>query len=217
MPARRRAVVLGAARGRAAVTSLGRELDDAIRNHGLSYAAVARDVGLSDSQVGRVARGLVPDLTIIRASELLAAVGLELSVRAFPTGRPLRDTAHLELLERLRARLHPSLGWRPESPVAGPGDLRAWDAVISASGWRIAVEAETRLRDVQALERRLELKQRDGNVDVVLLLVRDTRHNQSMLRSLGSALDGRFPLDGRRALELLGAGVNPGASAIVRL
>jgi hypothetical protein len=153
----------------------------------------------------------------VRASELLAAVGLDLSIRTFPTGRPLRDTAHLELLDRLRTRLHPSLRWRPEAPVAGPGDLRAWDALISAAEWRIAVEAETRLRDVQALERRIELKQRDGNVEVVLLLVRDTRHNQTMLRSLGSALDGRFPLPGRRALELLGAGVNPGASSIVLL
>jgi hypothetical protein len=199
------------------VLDLARELDDAIRNNGLSYAAVGRDVGLSDSQVGRVARGLAPDLTITRASELLAAVGLELSLRAYPTGRPLRDQAHLQLLDRLRSRLHPTLTWRLEVPVAAHGDLRAWDAVVSAPEWRVAVEAETRLRDVQALERRIALKQRDGAIEIVVLLVRATRHNHAVLRSLGAAFESQFPMPGRRALELLTAGVQPGANSLVVL
>jgi hypothetical protein len=75
-------------------------------------------------QVGRVARGLAPGLTIVQASELLASAGLELSVRADPTGRPLRDRAHLALLERLRLRIHPSLTWQREVPVTGPPDLQ---------------------------------------------------------------------------------------------
>lgn len=208
---------MGVARGRAAVANVGRELDEAIQNLGLSYTAVGRDVGLSDSQVGRVARGLSPSLTIVQASELLAAVGLDLSVRAYPTGRPLRDHRHLALLDRLRVRLHPSLTWRSEVPVAGSGDLRAWDALIGGVDWSQAVEAETRLRDVQALERRIALKLRDGAVDTVLLLIWNTRHNLTTLRSLGSALEAAFPMPGRRALELLAAGVNPGASTLILL
>ena len=208
---------MGAARGRTAVANVGRELDEAIQNLGLSYAAVGRDVGLSDSQVGRVARGLAPSLTIIQASELLAAVGLDLSVRAFPTGRPLRDHRHLALLERLHARIHSSLTWQTEVPVSGSGDLRAWDALIGGADWTQAVEAETRLKDVQALERRIALKLRDGAVDTVVLLVWNTRHNVTTLRSLGSALEAAFPMPGRRALELLSAGVNPGASTLIVL
>jgi hypothetical protein len=217
MPARRRAIDLGAARGRDAVASLARELDDAIRSHGLSHAAVGRDVGLSGSQVGRVARGLAPGLSIVRASELLAAVGLELSVRVYPTGRPLRDTGHLALLERLRCVLHQSLTWRTEVPVAGGGDLRAWDAMIGSVEWRIGVEAETRLHDIQAIERRIALKQRDGSVGVAMLLLANTRHNRTVVRSLGSALTASYPLPSRRALELLAAGVNPAANSIVLL
>ena len=196
---------------------VGRELGDGIQNQGLSYVAVGRDLGLSGVQVGRVARGLAPDLTIVQASELLASVGLELSVRAYPTGRPVRDRSHLALLERLRVCLHPSLAWRTEVPVTGPLDLRAWDAVIGGPGWRQAVEAETRLGDIQALERRIALKQRDGQIVQLVLLVANTRHNRTVLRSIEPSLDGQFPLPGRRAVELLRAGVNPGASSVVLL
>jgi hypothetical protein len=217
MPPRRRAVELGATRGRAAVINIGRELDDAIRNLGLSYAAIGRDVGLSGWQVARVARGEVANLTIVQASELMAAVGLELSVRAFPTGRPLRDVGHLAILERLRRQLHRDLTWRTEVPVSTGGDLRAWDATISAARWLVAVEAEVRLRDIQALDRRIALKRRDSSIELVILLVANTRHNRMVLASLGDSLAGSFPFPGRRALELLRAGVAPEASAIVVL
>jgi hypothetical protein len=199
------------------VSSLGVELDNAIQNLGLSYAAVGRDIGLSGAQVSRVAHGRAPDLTILQASELLASVGLDLSVRAFPTGRPLRDTAHVALLERFRVRLHRSLTWRTEVPVAAAGDLRAWDGVVAGPTWRRAVEAETRIRDWQALERRFALKLRDGEVDGLLLLVWNTQGNRAAIRALGPAIHRSFPIPGKRALELLGAGADPGGSALIVL
>jgi hypothetical protein len=217
MPARRRPVELGASRGRATVLGLGRELETAIQNLGLSYAAVGRDVGLSPPQVARVAHGDAPSLTIVQASELLAAVGLELSIRAYPTGRPLRDTPQLQLLDRFRVHLHPSLTWRTEVPVTGRGDLRAWDGVVAATDWRFGVEAETRLGDWQAVERRIALKHRDGSVDGVLLVVWETRGNRQALKALGASIRSTFPNPGRRALELLGAGVHPGGNALIRI
>jgi len=217
MPARRRAIEVAAARGREAVTTVGKEVGEAVSSLGITYADIGRDVGLSAWQVGRVVRGQAPDLTIVQASELLASVGLEMSIRSYPAGQPLRDAGHLALLERLRATLHPSLRWRTEVPVGGTGDLRAWDAVVSGQAWRIAIEAETRLRDYQALQRRIALKQRDGSMGLVLLLVANTRHNRSAVRLLGPAISSSFPLPGRRALELLAAGANPGASSAVLL
>jgi hypothetical protein len=217
MPARRRVVELAAARGREAVLEIGRELDMAIQNLGLSYAAVGRDVGLSGPQVARVAHGQAPALTIVQASELMASVGLDLSIRSYPTGRPLRDSIQTTLLERFHARLHSSLGWRTEVPVGPAGDLRAWDAVITGEHWRMAVEAETRLRDWQALERRLALKLRDSTVDGILLVVWDTKGNRAALRALGAATHGTFPVAGKRALELLAAGANPGGSSLIVL
>ncbi len=47
--------------------------------------------------------------------------------------------------------------------------------MIRGADWRVGVEAETVLDDLQALERRLGLKRRDGDVDHVMLLVADTR------------------------------------------
>jgi transcriptional regulator with XRE-family HTH domain len=218
MAGRRRAVTLGEARGHEAVATVCRELDEAIRTQGLSYATVAADVGLSGSQVSRIARGQSRDLSIVQASRLLASVGLDLSLKTYPTGRPVRDRAHLDLLARLRARLHRSLTWHTEVPVLrGATDLRAWDAVIGGDGWADAVEAEVRLRDIQALDRRVALKQRDGLVDAVLLLVWNTRTNRDVLREFGAALRTSFPLPGTRALELLEAGVHPGANALIVL
>ena len=216
MPPHARAIEAATARGRAAVATIGRELDLAIRRHGLSYTAVGGAVGLSGSQVGRVARGRSPELTVVQASRLLAAVGLELSIRSYPTGEPLRDAAHLALLARLRAHLHASLAWRTEVPLARNGDLRAWDAVIRAPTWSVGVEAETRPSDLQALERRLALKQRDGEMPTIVLLLADTRHNRAIVAGTPDLAD-RYPVRSRAALASLEAGADPGGSALILL
>ena len=78
-------------------------------------------------------------------------------LRAYPAGDPLRDAAHARLLERLRNILHPDLGSTTEVPSPGDRDPRAWDAMIRGRGWRLPVEAETVVTDVQALERKLAL------------------------------------------------------------
>ena len=85
------------------------------------------------------------------------------------------------------------------------------------SDWRHGVEAETRPRDRQALERRLALKLRDGDVSSMSLLLLDSRHNRDFVRAHADALAERFPVPGRRALELLRAGVNPGGNSIILL
>ena len=153
-----------------------------------------------------------------RLAEVAALVGLDLVGRTYPGGTPLRDAAHAALLGRLRSRLASSLAWRTEVPViAIPGvpDQRAWDATISGPSWTIGVEAETRVSDLQALERRLALKRRDSGIDIVVLLLNDTTHHQRLLASL-PRLEA-FPTSARAALRALGQGSKPGASAIVSL
>jgi hypothetical protein len=100
---------------------------------------------------------------------------------------------------------------------AGGPDRRAWDVVISGRGWRVGVEAETRLGDVQAVERRIALKQRDGDVAVVILLVNDTNHNRQIVRDPGTGLRTQFPYSARQALRRLAAGAPPAASTILLL
>ena len=103
-----------------------------------------------------------------------------------------------------------------EMPLPIPGDLRAWDALIRLDD-HVAVEAETRLGDVQALDRRVQLKLRDGGVDIVILLVSDTAHNREILDVHRNALRSTFPLDGRQLLPVLRVGRAPSASGILVL
>ncbi len=152
----------------------------------------------------------------------MAVLGKELSSRAYPAGPPIRDAAQRALLARLRARLAIGLRWRTEVPVrdrpsVGPLDHRAWDAAVDGPDWSLRVEAETRVRDVQALERKLTLKQRDGGVDVVILLLNDTRHHRDLLTSDGAGLRERFPISARNALRALGRGEDPGGNSLVLL
>jgi hypothetical protein len=89
--------------------------------------------------------------------------------------------------------------------------------MIGGQGWRCAVEAETRPRDLQPLERRLSLKQRDGGVDRVVLVLASTRTNRQLLREQGDGIKQRFPLSSRDALEALAAGKQPAADALILL
>ncbi len=194
-----------------------RELRDGRLDRGLGGSDIAREAGISPAQYSRIERGLTESVAIEQAAVLLAAVGLELSVRVYPGGEPLRDAAHVALIARFTAGLHRSLRVRTEVPFPAPGDRRAWDLVVSGREWRHAVEAETRPRDRQALERRLALKLLDGDVSSLSLLLLDSRHNRDFVRANADVLTERFPVPGRRTLELLRAGVDPGGNSIILL
>ena len=226
MSARRRQVDLGVVRGRRLVVDLCREIDRARRSAGLSYEELGRAVGLSGDQVARICRAESPKVSLVTLAVLLAAVGLELSARAFPAGPPIRDSAHVALLARLKQRLSPALRWRLEVPVVAPvapslagapTDLRAWDAVIEGDGWTIGVEAETRLGDIQAVYRRIALKRRDGGVDAVVLLVNETAHNRRILSIEGAEFHTQFAGTSRHTLRCLATGTRPPDDAVVVL
>lgn len=212
MGTRARAVDIGDERARYAISRLVGDLKAARRAAGLAQTDVARALGLSRSQYGRLERGSSPNLTIHTASRMCAVLGLDLAVRAYPAGDPIRDAAQIALLERLRSRCHPSLAWSTEVPFAINCDRRAWDAVVSGPTWRCGIEAETALTDVQAVDRRLALKDRDGGADHIVLLLLDTRRNRTALRAAGDILRRRFPGDPEAALKALVKGEDPGAS-----
>jgi len=156
-----------------------------------------------------------PDLEFVAA--YCAVLGLDLSIRTYPAGDPIRDRAQLALLERLRVRLHPTLRWRTEVPLPIENDLRAWDAEIRGRdprSWRARVEAETRIADGQALERKLTLKLRDDPDGHLILLVSDTRSNRAALATLAPGLDAMLPRSTREILSALTAGREPQGSGI---
>jgi transcriptional regulator with XRE-family HTH domain len=192
------------------------ELREARLAAGLSQSKVGRAVGISHAGVSRIERALTPNVPLGRIDAMAAVVGLHLSVRLYPAGRPLRDESQLALLERLRRRLAPGLAWRRETPVPIAGDMRAWDASIDGRGWTAFIDAETRIRDVQALERRTALKARDTGTDRVILLIADTRSNRAILNSVGGSLI-VDALPGRTIMAALEAGHDPGGSGVVLL
>lgn len=89
--------------------------------------------------------------------------------------------------------------------------------LLEGSDWRVGVEAETRLGDIQALERRLSLKQRDGEVSIVILLVNDTNHNRRIVSDERARLRDRFPGSARQAFKNLATGLAPTADSILLL
>ncbi len=191
------------------------ELRDARMRGGLSRETVGRAIGLPRSVVERIEAG-TRRTTSIEYALFGATVGLDVRTRAYPAGDPIRDAGQVRLLERLRRNLDPRLRWQTEVPLRIEGDRRAWDGLINGHGWQLAVEAETVLTDLQAVERRLNLKRRDGEIDHVLLVVADTARNRRALRSSPGAfadLVGR-PRD---TLAALRSGRDPAASSIVFL
>jgi hypothetical protein len=152
-------------------------------------------------------------------ARLLAVVGLDLSARAFPVGTPIVDAAQRKLLEMLRRRTSPNLTGRFEVPLPIHGDLRAWDAVVSAEkAGRVAIEAETKLRNLQALQRRVPLKKRDDpSIGAVVLLIAGTRANRAVLRVEEDSLTSDYPTPRRELLDSLSAGNLPSGNGIVVL
>ena len=195
---------------------LGAELRGARRIAGISQDRLGAAAGLSGSEVGRIERGESPWLTTINVARLLSTVGLDLWVRAYPGGPPVRDAAHLRLLARFEARLPPSVRCQREWPIPNLRDGRALDLFLAGLPRKTAVEAETILDDLQALERDINLKRRDAGLDRMILLVRDSRRNRDILRAT-DVLQRSFPMSTRATMAALARGQDPGADGIVVL
>jgi len=173
-------------------------------------------VGISHTQVLRIERGLAPHVDIGTIGRMASVLGHELSIATYPICTPVRDAAHIALLVRLRGRVHPTIRWRSEVPVPIPGDLRSADATLDGDRFDAVVEAETRLGDVQGVERRTAAKARDLGVKRVVLLLLDSRHNREVVRTT-PWLRERFPIGTRAALAALGRGEDPGGDCLIFL
>jgi transcriptional regulator with XRE-family HTH domain len=202
---------------RAIRNDLGREIRLARLAAGTSQREAGARVGISRSQWGRIESGELQQVNVDQLSRACSSVGLRLHARAVPDADPALDAGQLALLERFRRQLPPSIRMATEVPLPIPGDRRAWDGFLRLGPTAIGIEAEARVRDAQALDRRCALKRRDGGVDVVILLVADTPSNRNVLALHREALRANFPLDTRSVLAALRVARAPAASGIVVL
>ena len=217
MTTRSRPVDRGSERGRRLRTSVGAEIRIARVNRDLTIGAVCDAVGVSASTGSRLERGLLEHVDIMLLARVCSVVGLDLSLKTYPGGQPIRDAVQMALLRRFSAALHPSLTWATEVPLPAVGDQRAWDGIVRGPDWSYGVEVETSPRDGQATLRRLALKTRDGQTDGVLLVLADTRQTRTFIREIAEAARSSFSITGPRALEFLGVGADPGGSALIIL
>jgi transcriptional regulator with XRE-family HTH domain len=195
----------------------GDELRNARIGLGLSQRFVANASGISQTQVSRIERAALSSVTIDALCRMATVVGLDVSIKFYPGDRPFRDQAQIRLLDRFRLEVGPPLILKAEVPIPIPGDQRAWDLCIVGLPEIYGVEAETRLWDLQAVQRKLTLKARDSNIGRVILLVSATHANRTALDLAAASLEEMFPVGGRAALRALRAGQDPGGSAIILL
>jgi hypothetical protein len=150
---------------------------------------------MSRVHYGQVENGRAERLTLVEINHIAAALGLASSIRLYPAGPPIRDIGQASRLQRFLGPVAAPLSYRLEVPLPRVEDrleLRAWDAVLFGGGARTAIELEMRLRDIQALIRRIDLKRRDDTTESFLLLVADTRSNRRVLAEF-SALFADLP------------------------
>lgn len=193
-----------------------REFDASRRALGLSMADVGAAIGMSRSQVGRLIRRELPDVTVKQICRLYAAIGLTATMRGYPADDPLRDRGQVKLLVRLRPRVAASVAWHVERGLQGWRDARAWDVVLDGHGCTDGIEAITRFGDAQAIQRRAMRKLRDdSSVQHLFLVIAGTHGNRSALAATRDSMRTDLPLDTRGILQAWGEGRCPGSGGIV--
>lgn len=185
---------------------------------GISQHALARDLGCSQANLWRVEARQI-ELTVVRMSEMASLLGLELSIGLHELGDPIRDKGQQALAGRFAALLSPRWAVTSEALLPMPGDLRAWDKLLRLTGAErgqvVGVDLETRIRDVQALVRRTRLRERDGGVGAILIVVSDSATNRRLVGQLRDALGPDYATTARKILSHLRDGTELPDSGVV--
>ena len=199
-----------------------REIGDEFKHRrielGVSQLAVSRAARIERADYSRIERGKLERASIVDAARVAAVLGLDLWVRAFPSGTGLRDEGQAKGLGGLLACVRPPLGYRTEVGLPAQPDrleLRAWDAQITGSGSKTSIEYEARLYDAQAQQRRWNLKRRDDPPDHFLLVIAGTRANRRVIREYSELFSDLPRLRTANVLKALEAGRHPGTGLVL--
>jgi transcriptional regulator with XRE-family HTH domain len=206
-------------RGRRRGQQLERKLLDELRGDrigaDISQRAMAANLGWSQTRYWRFENEGSEGPSIVEISTVASLLGRELSASLFEIGDSVVDRGHQELIARFRTLLSSQVNVVAEVPLPVPGDRRSWDLLLRLHDQLIGVEAETRIRDIQANVRRIRGRERDGGVDESVIVLSDTRRNRDLVDELRQALGPRFDTSPRTLLAALRAGRRLAGSGLV--
>jgi hypothetical protein len=154
-------------------------------------------------------------MSFVDVASIAAVVGRELGANLHPAGEPIRDAGHQALIRRIRVTLNPAWRVAAEVPLPNLGDKRAWDLLLRIPSQLIGIEAETRVRDVQAFVRRVRQRELEGGADVIVIVLAESAHNRRILPQLLEALGPRYSTRPRGLLKSLREGQPLAGSGVV--
>ena len=106
-----------------------------------------------------------------------------------------------------------------ETLLPGAGEQRAWDKLLrltDATRYLVGADIESRVWDVQAIVRRTRGRERDGQVDHILIVLADTAHNRRVADELRDGLGPDYASSSRRITAALRRGERlPGSGVIL--
>jgi transcriptional regulator with XRE-family HTH domain len=188
---------------------IGEEVRLARVTLGWTHQDVARRSGVAWDTEVRVEDG-DPGVGINTLCAVAGAVGLDLTVRAYPGKQPsLRDTGQLELAEVLRSQAH--LSWQVQVEVIAGEHGRAIDLVLFRADEIVVTEIERMATDFQAQYRRANQKrealanQHRRSVRLVMA-VEDTQRNRAALEPHRTFVASVLPAGSREILNAVRAG-----------
>lgn len=138
------------------------------------------------------------------------------AARCTRPGQPC-DRGQQALIGRFRRLPPATCPISAELPFPNLGDPHTWDLVVRLPGQLVGVECETRIRDIQAIARRMHRRERDGGVDVVLLALGRSVHNRRHVDELRASLGPVFQHSPRLVLDALRHGRPVPGSAVILL
>ncbi|MGH2489441.1 MAG: helix-turn-helix domain-containing protein [Candidatus Limnocylindria bacterium] len=192
------------------VQRLGIEVRMARVAEGMSQAAVASRARVSQTTVGRLEAG-DPRLSVMMVGSVFAALGMDLSLRAFPgAGVRLRDSGQIALTDAIRAQAHRSWRLSLEAPV-GDRSGQAADVLLLGRSFGVHIEVESALMDLQAQLRKGQLKRdslerRVGMNLAFVMALRESDRNRAAIRGVASVVREALPASSREVLAALRSG-----------
>jgi transcriptional regulator with XRE-family HTH domain len=176
---------------------------------GLSIPEIARRAGVAPSTVRRVEAGAI-GISVVTLASVLAAVGLDLVLQAYPGGgMQLRDARHAEIAELLMSFVSPRL--RSIAEVSAGDHGQSADLVLVGADEVIHLEIERRLIDLQAqlrsaLRKREFLASSYRRPTRLVLVIEDTVQNRQRLAAHQSFVRSQLPAKSREVIRSIRSG-----------